>query len=74
MLHHEEAWRASRAEGGVPEAFDKQYVRDWLTPPASGWSRGSGSEPPRLPEEVVAKTRERYVEAYERLTGRPFDA
>jgi len=61
-------WRPGRT-GGQP-SFDKQYVRDWLTSPASGWDRGSGQPPPALPDEVVARTRELYVAAYERLTGR----
>ena len=63
-----DAWRPGRT-GGQP-SFDKQYVRDWLTSPASGWDRGSGQPPPALPDEVVARTRELYVAAYERLTGR----
>lgn len=46
-------------------------MRDWLRSDASGWD-GHGPVP-ALPEDVVAKTRERYVEAYERLTGRAFD-
>jgi phosphoribosylaminoimidazole-succinocarboxamide synthase len=58
--------------GHAQPSFDKQYVRDWLTSPASGWSRASGEAPPPLPEEVVERTRARYVEAYERLTGRVF--
>ncbi len=58
-------WRPGRSQA----SFDKQYVRDWLTSPASGWDRASGEEPPPLPEEVVERTREQYVEAYERLTG-----
>ena len=49
-------------------SFDKQYVRDWLT--SSGWDRVS--PPPELPADVVAATRERYVTAYEQLTGRTF--
>jgi phosphoribosylaminoimidazole-succinocarboxamide synthase len=53
------------AVGVSPPSFDKQYVRDWLE--ASGWDKNS--PPPPLPEEVVARTREKYVEAYERLTG-----
>ena len=55
--------------GGVQPSFDKQYVRDWLT--TSGWDRVS--PPPELPADVVAATRERYVTAYEQLTGRRFD-
>ena len=66
-------WPADQWEPGHPQpSFDKQYVRDWLTSPASGWDRASGQAPPPLPEEVVAATRSRYVEAYERLTGRSF--
>ena len=66
-------WPADQWEPGHPQAsFDKQYVRDWLTSPASGWSRTSGEAPPPLPEDVVAQTRSRYVEAYERLTGERF--
>ncbi|MGH8890071.1 MAG: phosphoribosylaminoimidazolesuccinocarboxamide synthase [Acidothermaceae bacterium] len=55
--------------GRVQPSFDKQFVRDWLTSPASGWDRHSGNQPPALPDDVVAKTREKYIEAYERLTG-----
>ncbi len=66
-------WPADRwAPGGPQPSFDKQYVRDWLTSPASGWSRQSGEPPPALPDRVVDQTRARYVEAYERLTGRTF--
>ena len=54
--------------GDVQPSFDKQYVRDWLT--ASGWGRVS--PPPELPTDVVEATRERYVTAYERLTGTTF--
>jgi phosphoribosylaminoimidazole-succinocarboxamide synthase len=67
-------WPADRWEPGHPQpSFDKQFVRDWLTSPASGWYRSSGEAPPPLPDEVVEQTRARYVEVYERLTGRPFD-
>jgi phosphoribosylaminoimidazole-succinocarboxamide synthase len=66
-------WPADRWEPGHPQqSFDKQFVRDWLTSPRSGWDRGSGTAPPPLPEDVVAATRARYVEAYERLTGQRF--
>ncbi len=58
--------------GQVSPSFDKQFVRDWLTSPASGWDRASGEPPPALPESVVEQTRLKYVEAYERLTGRAF--
>ena len=58
--------------GRVQPSFDKQYVRDWLTSPASGWDRASDTPPPPLPDDVVAATRSRYVEAYERITGLSF--
>jgi phosphoribosylaminoimidazole-succinocarboxamide synthase len=62
-------WPAERYEPGGPQpSFDKQYVRDWLT--RSGWDRNPPA--PALPDDVVAATRERYVAAYELLTGRPF--
>ncbi|HEX6888158.1 MAG TPA: phosphoribosylaminoimidazolesuccinocarboxamide synthase [Candidatus Nanopelagicales bacterium] len=61
-------WQPGRP-GGQP-SFDKQYVRDWLTSPASGWDRGSDQPPPPLPEAVVERTRSLYVRAYEQLTGR----
>ncbi|SHE54122.1 phosphoribosylaminoimidazolesuccinocarboxamide synthase [Streptoalloteichus hindustanus] len=56
--------------GRVQPSFDKQFVRDWLTSPASGWDRASDAPPPALPDEVVAATRARYVEAYEMISGR----
>ena len=63
-------WPADLYEPGHAQpSYDKQYVRDWLTSPASGWDRSSDTPPPPLPEDVVAKTREKYIEAYERLTG-----
>ena len=66
-------WPAEAWEPGHPQpSFDKQYVRDWLTSPASGWDRHSGEAPPPLPEDVIERTRAKYVEAYERLTGRRF--
>jgi phosphoribosylaminoimidazole-succinocarboxamide synthase len=66
-------WPADRWEPGHAQpSYDKQSVRDWLTSPASGWDRHSGEPPPGLPDEVVAQTRARYVEAYERLTGQQF--
>jgi len=63
-------WPASSwAPGRAQPSYDKQYVRDWLTN-ESGWDRASA--PPELPDDVVAATRERYVTAYEQLTGRRF--
>jgi phosphoribosylaminoimidazole-succinocarboxamide synthase len=68
-------WRADSWHPGRPQvSYDKQVLRDWLTSPASGWDRASDSPPPALPDEVVALTRARYVEAYESLTGQPFRA
>ena len=67
-------WPADGWEPGRQQpSFDKQYVRDWLTSPASGWDKASGEEPPALPADVVEQTRAKYVEAYERLTGADFD-
>jgi phosphoribosylaminoimidazole-succinocarboxamide synthase len=67
-------WDAATYEPGKAQpSFDKQFVRDWLTSGASGWDKASDTPPPALPEDIVAKTRARYVEAYERLTGRQFD-
>jgi phosphoribosylaminoimidazole-succinocarboxamide synthase len=66
-------WPADEWQPGRPQpSYDKQFVRDWLTSPASGWDRASGERPPPLPDEVVERTRAKYVEAYERLTGRTF--
>ena len=63
-------WPADLWEPGHAQpSFDKQFVRDWLTSPASGWDRASGVTPPPLPEDIVAKTRAKYIEAYERLSG-----
>lgn len=66
-------WDAGLWEPGKAQpSFDKQYVRDWLASDASGWDRKSDTPPPALPAEVIARTRERYVDAYERLTGKKF--
>jgi len=67
-------WPVDGWEPGHPQpSFDKQYVRDWLMSPESGWDRHSGEAPPPLPDEVVEKTRQKYIEAYERLTGKRFN-
>ena len=58
------------APGGAQPSFDKQYVRDYLD--STGWDHSPPA--PDLPEEVVDATRRRYVEAYERVSGRPFDS
>ena len=66
-------WPADQWEPGHPQpSFDKEYVREWLMSPASGWDKASGEAPPPLPEDVLERTRAKYVEAYERLTGRTF--
>lgn len=66
-------WPAdSYEEGKVNPSFDKQYVRNWLTSPKSGWDKNAGTPPPPLPGSVVEATRDRYIEAYERISGRRF--
>ena len=66
-------WPADDWEPGRTQpSFDKQIVRNWLTSPESGWDKGSGQKPPALPAEVVERTRAKYIEAYERLTGQQF--
>jgi phosphoribosylaminoimidazole-succinocarboxamide synthase len=60
-----DGWQPGRAQ----PSFDKQYVRDWLS--ASGWDRTAPG--PELPDDVVERTRAKYVEAYERITGSSFD-
>jgi phosphoribosylaminoimidazole-succinocarboxamide synthase len=66
-------WDADAWQRGVLDSYDKQYVRNWLLHD-SGWDRHGDEAPPALPDEVVAATRERYLQAYERLTGSPFTA
>ena len=53
------------------ESYDKQFVRNWLLH-ESGWDKNSGAAPPPLPTEIIAATRAKYVEAYERITGSGF--
>ncbi|AWB91050.1 phosphoribosylaminoimidazolesuccinocarboxamide synthase [Aeromicrobium chenweiae] len=66
-------WPAdSYQPGRAQPSYDKQFVRNWLVSPESGWDRASDEQPPTLPDEIVAKTRERYVQAYEQLTGQAF--
>jgi phosphoribosylaminoimidazole-succinocarboxamide synthase len=63
-------WPATEWQPGRTQAsYDKQFLRNWLLSPESGWDRASGELPPALPEEIVERTRARYLEAYERLTG-----
>ncbi len=64
-------WPAEQYEPGkVQPSFDKQFVRNWLTSPESGWDRSTDTPPPPLPDVVVEQTREKYAEAYRRLTGK----
>ena len=66
-------WPADQYEPGHAQAsFDKQFVRDWLVSPESGWDRASDAPPPPLPAHIVEQTRSRYLEAYEMLTGQAF--
>jgi phosphoribosylaminoimidazole-succinocarboxamide synthase len=63
-------WPADQWQPGRSQpSLDKQYVRDWLTSPESGWDRHAGEPPPPLPEPIVERTRDRYVRAYESITG-----
>jgi phosphoribosylaminoimidazole-succinocarboxamide synthase len=64
-------WPADQYQPGRGQpSFDKQFVRDWLE--STSWDKNS--TPPALPEDVVRKTHEKYVDAYERITGRPFQS
>jgi len=66
-------WPADEWQPGRPQpSYDKQIVRNWLLSPASGWDRASGEAPPPLPEPIVERTRARYLEAFELLTGDRF--
>jgi phosphoribosylaminoimidazole-succinocarboxamide synthase len=58
-------WQPGRAQ----PSYDKQIVRNWALSPESGWDRASGEPPPPLPPEIVERTRSRYLEVYELLTG-----
>jgi phosphoribosylaminoimidazole-succinocarboxamide synthase len=61
-------WDALTYRVGIsPESYDKQFVRDWLI--SSGWDKES--DPPRLPEDIVAQTRLRYLTAYQKIVGKP---
>ncbi len=63
-------WPADQYEPGRGQpSFDKQFVRDWAS--STGWDRNPPA--PAIPDDVVARTREKYVEAYERIVGDPFD-
>ncbi|MEZ0092606.1 phosphoribosylaminoimidazolesuccinocarboxamide synthase [Streptacidiphilus sp. EB129] len=58
-------WKPGQAQS----SFDKQFIRNWLSSPESGWDPASEEPPPPLTEQVLAATRAKYVEAYERITG-----
>jgi phosphoribosylaminoimidazole-succinocarboxamide synthase len=67
-------WRADDyREGVVQQSFDKQFVRNWLTGPDSGWERDGDKPPPPLPPDIVEATRARYIEAYECISGLRFN-
>ncbi|ORJ55647.1 phosphoribosylaminoimidazolesuccinocarboxamide synthase [Mycobacterium simiae] len=59
--------------GVVQTSFDKQFVRNWLTSPESGWDRHGSIPPPPLPQPIIDATRDRYLNAYERISGLSFD-
>ena len=59
-------------QGVVQPSFDKQFVRNWLTGPESGWDRYGSVPPPPLPDDIIEATRARYIEAYERISGLSF--
>jgi len=64
-------WPADQYEPGRGQpSFDKQFVRDWAS--STGWDRNPPAPP--IPADVVTRTREKYIDAYERITGEPFDA
>jgi len=66
-------WPADGYQAGRTQpSYDKQFVRDWLTSAEAGWDRTGDAPPPPLPEDVVAATRDRYVQAYEKVSGRAF--
>ncbi len=67
-------WPADSYQPGVVQpSYDKQFVRNWLTGPDSGWDRHGNTPPPPLPAEIAAATRARYIEAYERISGLNFN-
>lgn len=63
---------ADYREGVVQTSFDKQFVRDWLTSEESGWDRRGSQPPPPLPDDIIEATRDRYIDAYERISGLSF--
>jgi phosphoribosylaminoimidazole-succinocarboxamide synthase len=66
-------WPADDYRAGVVQtSFDKQFVRNWLTSPESGWDRRGSQPPPPLPDDIIDATRDRYINAYERISGLSF--
>ena len=66
-------WPADQWKPGQAQpSYDKQFVRDWLLSPKSKWDKNSEEAPPALPDEIIEKTRQRYIQAYEALTGEKF--
>ncbi len=66
-------WPAEDYRAGVVQtSFDKQFVRNWLTSPESGWDRHGSQPPPPLPDDIIDATRDRYINAYERISGLSF--
>ena len=66
-------WPAEDYQAGVIQnSFDKQFVRNWLTSSESGWDRNGTQAPPPLPDYIVEATRDRYINAYERISGLSF--
>ena len=66
-------WPATNWQPGqVQNSFDKQFVRNWLNSADANWDKETNTSPPALPEEIVEKTRARYIEAYEIITGEKF--
>lgn len=62
-------WPGDQYEAGRDQAsFDKQFVRDWLS---AHWDKQG--QPPRLPSDIIEKTSQKYIQAYEKITGRPFE-
>ncbi|GFG74370.1 phosphoribosylaminoimidazolesuccinocarboxamide synthase [Mycobacterium botniense] len=67
-------WPANEYQPGVVQtSFDKQFVRNWLTSPESGWNRTGAQPPPPLPDHIIEATRSRYIEAYEKISGQSFE-
>src|ERR1700761_7641438 len=66
-------WPADEYQAGVVQkSFDKQFVRNWLTSPEAGWERYGSQPPPALPDHIIEATRDRYIDAYERISGLSF--